>query len=126
MRGAPAYKTSSRPGFYWAPWPELLQFRQVLRLQIPPVYLPVESNSTQTEISCHPYLKNWGPRALFGHLQLLEKQSKDLWGDSRGFVIVEMLLQSRFIIVKKDYASVLKLLKFLHASAKKNKLRQKL
>ena len=41
-------------------------------------------------------------------------------------MIVEIVLQSRFIIVKKDYASVLKLLKFLHASAKKNKLRQKL
>ena len=39
---------------------------------------------------------------------------------------MEIVLQSRFIIVKKDDASVLRLLKFLHASAQKKKLRQKL
>ena len=49
------------------------------------------------------------PKIGVGHHFCLEKsgifgKSKDLWGDSRGFVIVEIVLQSRFIIVKKDDA----------------------
>ena len=41
----------------------------------------------------------------------MRMKSKDLRGDSQDFVIWEIMLQSRFIIVKKDYAIVLRFLK---------------
>ena len=37
-------------------------------------------------------------------------------------MVGEILIQSRFIIVKKDYASVLRLFKILHIFANKKKI----
>ena len=78
---------------------------------------PYENLSWQDKLVLLFYHDKWQSF----HIQ----ESRDLLGNARDFVIGETLLQSRFIIVNKDHASVLRFWKFYMPLANRKKLRQK-